>query len=69
MDIVRPTTAWIVQKTIKDLAYRTVRKFIRNLITGLFRQCGVGVVFANKHYCVLSNSGLSNATSKRPKFV
>jgi len=24
---------------------------------------------SNKHYCVLSNSGLSNATSKRPKFV
>ena len=23
----------------------------------------------NKHYCVLSNSGLSNATSKRPKLV
>ena len=24
---------------------------------------------SNKHYCVLSNSGLSNATSKQPKFV
>ena len=24
---------------------------------------------SNKHYCVLSNSGLSNATSKRPKFL
>ena len=23
----------------------------------------------NKHYCVLSNSGLSNATSKRPKLA
>ena len=23
----------------------------------------------NKHYCVLSNSGLSNATSKRPKWA
>jgi len=23
----------------------------------------------NKHCCVLSNAGLSNATSKRPKFV
>jgi len=25
--------------------------------------------YNNKHYCVLSNSGLSNATSKRPKLV
>ena len=25
--------------------------------------------FTTKHCCVLSNSGLSNATSKRPKFV
>jgi len=24
---------------------------------------------SNKHYCVLSNSGLSNATSKRPKLA
>jgi len=27
------------------------------------------ILLLNKHYCVLSNSGLSNATSKRPKFV